>query len=237
LLPAVKKHFVVSAPRIEDLVEFCRKVERLKLGDEALILNNVRLGAAMNRPPGELPNWSALLGASGAALYPQEKLDLQESELRGAAAEFGLKLDLAEPRVAALLDACAQPAPQYGVFFLSTLDAVPGFIAIMLGVARELGYDADRIGVYIQPQHQGVSQHVEFSVPYDAANSKDAAAAKTLFLAASEKLVAQGAYFSRPYGPWADLAYSRDATATRVLRTVKQIVDPNHVMNPGKLCF
>jgi hypothetical protein len=78
---------------------------------------------------------------------------------------------------------------------------------------------------------------VEFTISYDAADSRDAAAAKRLFLTASEKLVAQGAYFSRPYGPWEDLVYSRDATATRVLRTVKQIVDPNHVMNPGKLCF
>ena len=41
LLPAVKKRFTVSAPRIEDLIEFCRKVERLKLGDEVSILNNV----------------------------------------------------------------------------------------------------------------------------------------------------------------------------------------------------
>ena len=107
----------------------------------------------------------------------------------------------------------------------------------MLGLARELSYGTDRIGVYIQPQHQGVSQHVEFTIPYDEADSEDRAAAKRLFAAASERLVAQGAYFSRPYPPWADLVYSRDATATRVLRTVKQIVDPNNVMNPGKLCF
>ena len=97
--------------------------------------------------------------------------------------------------------------------------------------------EPDRIGVYIQPQHQGVSQHVEFTIPYDAADRKEADAAKRFFLAASEELIAQGAYFSRPYGPWADLVYSRDATATRVLRTVKQIVDPNDVMNPGKLCY
>jgi hypothetical protein len=237
LLPAVKKHFVISAQRIEDLIEFCRKVGRLKLGDEALILNNVRLAALMNRPPGDFPNWLVLLGASGAALYPQERLDLQEKELRGVAAEFGLKLNIAEARMAALLEDCSQPASHYDIFFLSTLDGVPGFVESISGLACELGYGADRIGVYIQPQHQGVSQHVEFTIPYDAADSRDAAAAKRLFLTGSEKLVAQGAYFSRPYGPWADLVYSRDATATRVLRTVKQILDPNHVMNPGKLCF
>jgi FAD/FMN-containing dehydrogenase len=237
LLPAARKRFVVSAPRMEELVEFCRKVERLKLGDEALMLNNVRLGAAMNRPAGDFPSWSVLLGACGAALYPQEKLDLQEKELRGVATEFGLHLNIAETQTAALLDGFSQPSPRYDLFFLCTLDAVPGFVESMFGLARELGYGADRIGVYVQPQHQGVSQHVEFGIPYDATDSRDRAAAERLFTAASEKLIAQGAYFSRPYGHWADLVYSRDATATRVLRTVKRIVDPNNVMNPGKLCF
>ncbi len=267
LLPAIKKRFVVSAPRLEDLIEFCRKVERLKLGDEALMLNKARLAVCMwsqslraaavsggdaragaearaeaRRQPEradlmDIPEWSVLLGASGAALYPQEKLDLQENELRGVATEFGLRLDVAEERVGAVLDAFSQPSPQYEVFFLSTLDAVPGFVETTLGVARELGYGSERIGIYVQPQHQGVSQHVEFTIPYDPADANDSAAAKRLFLAASERLIAKGAYFSRPYGPWAEMAYSRDATATRVLRTVKQIVDPNRVMNPGKLCF
>jgi hypothetical protein len=237
LLPAAQKRFVVSAPRVEDLIEFCRKVERLKLGDEVLILNSVRLGAAMNCPPGDVPNWSVLLGASGTALYPREKLDLQEKELCGVAAEFGLTMQIADAGAAAVLDACSQPVPHYDVFFLSPLDAVPGYIESVLQMACEVGYAPERIGVYVQPQHQGVSQHVEFTIPYDAANNKDAASAETLFLAASEKLVQQGAYFSRPYGPWAEMVYSRDAAATRVLRTVKQIVDPNNIMNPGKLCF
>jgi hypothetical protein len=237
LLPAVKKRFAVSAARIEDLVEFCRTVERLKLGDEVLMLNSVRLGEATNRSRGDFPAWLVLIGAAGTALYPREKLELQEKELCGAAAGLGLKLEAAEPPVAALLDICSAPATHYSIFFLCTLDAVPGFVESTLGLALERGYAPERIGVYVQPQHQGVSQHVEFTIPYEAADSRDRAAAEALFAAAGERLVSQGAYFSRPYGPWADLVYSRDATATRVLRTVKQIVDPNRIMNPGKLCF
>jgi len=237
LLPAARKRFTVSAERLEDLIEFCTRVERLKLGDETAMLNRARLAAALDRSPAGLPEWTVLLGASGAALYPEEKLDLQEKELCEAAAAYGLKLEPAVAPTAALLDDCAPPASQYEIFFLSTLDDAPRFTETMLGMARELGYGADRIGVYIQPQHQGVSQHVEFTIPYNADDAREAAAAKRLFLAASAKLVAQGAYFSRPYGPWADLVYSRDATAVRVLRTVKRIVDPNGVMNPGKLCF
>jgi FAD/FMN-containing dehydrogenase len=31
--------------------------------------------------------------------------------------------------------------------------------------------------------------------------------------------------------------YQRDATSTELLRTVKHILDPTNIMNPGKLCF
>ena len=58
--------------------------------------------------------------------------------------------------------------------------------------------------------------------PYDPADAKEVAKVKEVYTKASEALIAQGAYFSRPYGAWADMVYSRDATATRVLRTVKR---------------
>jgi hypothetical protein len=239
LLPAVKKRFTVAASRLEDLIEFCRKVERLKVGDEVVMFNGRRLASALGRGKGDgIAQWSVLLGVSGAALYPEEKLELQEKELRGLAAEFGLSLQEAGPEIAAVLDGCLPAGDhRYDVFFLSTLDAAPGHVQTVLGLAGHMGYSPDRIGIYIQPQHQGVSQHVEFTIPYHPDNKSDAALARDLFTAASESLVAKGAYFSRPYGPWADMVYSRDATATRVLRIVKQIVDPNHVMNPAKLCY
>jgi FAD/FMN-containing dehydrogenase len=47
----------------------------------------------------------------------------------------------------------------------------------------------------------------------------------------------QGAYFSRPYGIWANMVYNPDARNTIVTKKIKDILDPNHVMNPGKLCF
>ena len=238
LLPAASKRFTVSASRLEDLVEFCRKIERLKIGDEVVVLNRTRLASALGRAAGGLPEWSVLLGASGAALYPQEKMELQAKELRGVAAEFGLTMQEAGAEIGTVLDGCCAAADyHYDVFFLSTLDAAPGHVQTVLELAEKMGYPQDRIGIYIQPQHQGVSQHVEFTIPYDSRNANDAALAKKLFTAAGESLIAKGAYFSRPYGPWADLVYSRDATATRVLRTVKQIVDPKHVMNPAKLCY
>ena len=58
---------------------------------------------------------------------------------------------------------------------------------------------------------------------------------RELYAKASEDLINKGAYFSRPYGIWADMAYNRDAQATILLKNVKKIFDSNNVMNPGKL--
>ena len=47
----------------------------------------------------------------------------------------------------------------------------------------------------------------------------------------------KGAFFSRPYGENARTIINRDAATAAALNKVKAIVDPENVMNPGKLCF
>jgi len=49
--------------------------------------------------------------------------------------------------------------------------------------------------------------------------------------------MAQGAFFSRPYGESTKTVVNKDAATVAALRKVKTIVDPNNIMNPGKLCF
>ena len=54
---------------------------------------------------------------------------------------------------------------------------------------------------------------------------------------ASKTLLNHGAFFSRPYGPWADMVYDPSVGDVGVLKKLKGIFDPNHILNPGKLCF
>ena len=54
---------------------------------------------------------------------------------------------------------------------------------------------------------------------------------------AVKTLMDSGAFFSRPYGHNAQMIMNRDAASVDVLKKLKQIFDPNGVMNPGKLCF
>jgi FAD/FMN-containing dehydrogenase len=60
---------------------------------------------------------------------------------------------------------------------------------------------------------------------------------RELYLAVSDALISQGAFFSRPYGPWADMVYRRATEYTNTLREVKKVFDPGNILNPGKLCY
>jgi FAD/FMN-containing dehydrogenase len=60
---------------------------------------------------------------------------------------------------------------------------------------------------------------------------------KGLYSELSEELITAGAFFSRPYGAWADLVYRRAAVYTWTLKEIKKVFDPKNIMNPGKLCF
>ena len=257
LAPSVHKYLFAPAEKLEDLIDFCYKLERLRIGDEVLVLNRAQLAALLGPQPGdlpalrqELPNWVVIMGLSGAAYYPQERVEVQEKEVRKLGAEFGLSIvtgvpSLTHGRVASAVADCSDE-PYWklklkggcqDIFFLTTLDKAPKFVETAFAVAAKAKYPVADIGVYIQPQHHGVSQHVEFDLPYDPTNAKEVTTVKEAYAGISEALIEQGGYFSRPYGAWASMVYSRDATATRVLRTVKGILDPKNVLNPGKLCF
>jgi hypothetical protein len=257
LVPQASKCYFVPGERLEDLVDFCLRAERLRLGDELLVVNSTQLALALGGGNGTfnasrrtLPPWVVIINLAGAAFYAEERVAVQEKELKSLAQGYGRELlsglpGIPEAGAKSMLENCAgEPHWKLGhkggcqeLFFLTTLDKAPQFVATVQGVAETCKYPVQDIGMYIQPQHHGVSQHIEFDFPYDRASSSETATVKKLFETASEALVAQGAYFSRPYGQWADLVYSRDATAKHVLTTVKQIVDPRNVLNPGKLCF
>ena len=123
------------------------------------------------------------------------------------------------------------------VFFISTLDRTPTFVKNMLKIAEASGYPVSDIGVYLQPRHQGVNCHCEFILPYDPNISSEVSRLQELYSRASEELINQGAFFTRPYHIWADLAFRKDEHSAHILKKIKDIFDPNGVMNPGKLCF
>jgi hypothetical protein len=198
-----------------------------------------------------------VIGVGGRALFPEERMAVAQKDVADTVAASGKQLlsalpGLATSRVEAavygLYDAAAatdgaahwklrHKGGVADIFFQTPLDKAPGFLASMLDAAVARKYPVADMGVYLQPQHQGVAYHCEFSLPFAPGEKRDAERTRALFSEASRRLIADGAYFSRPYGEWADPVYNRDAAGRDALRTVKKILDPNNVLNPSKLCF
>ena len=255
LVPAAHEYAFVTADELDDLVDFTYRLDRVRLGDEVLIVNDAYLARLLASrdgakvEPDELPTWTLVLGLGGREHYAAERVAVQKKDAEALAGEFGLTLQPSVPGastgdIAAALAGCCETPWKLAaegacadVLFVSTLEEAPTFVEIAHIVADGHGYAAEDVGVYIQPQHQGVTHHVEFSLPYDGSDAATREDMKDLADDLAANLIAAGAYFSRPYGSWAQPVYNRDAAARDALRKVKAIFDPAGVMNPGKLCF
>lgn len=257
LLPQMQKTFLVASQRLEDLLDFTYKLLWARLGDELLVLNNFNLATLLAKNPDEikslretLPPWVLIVCVAGYERLPQERVDYQEKDVMDTAQRFGVTPVTAIDGVQgsdileALSTVSAEPYWKlrnkggcHDIFFLTTLGQTPEFTACMDQMAAEAGHPGIDIGVYLQPQIQGRVCHCEFNLSYDPANPKELEKVRKLFFDASKALMGIGGFFSRPYGPWAEMAYRRDGQSAMALRKVKGIFDPNNVMNPGKLCF
>jgi FAD/FMN-containing dehydrogenase len=257
LLPEARGLLLVPAARLDDAIEFLYRLTRVRLGDEVLAVSDSCLARLLaggtgdaGARRGELPAWTVVVGLGGRELYASERVRVLEGDLRELARDAGVELRSAvagadsDELAAALGGFAGEPHWKLkdkgdcaDVFFLTTLDKAPGYVETARQMARAAGFAAGDLGVYLQPQHQGVSWHVELSLPYDRGDGDETRRAREFCAMVSERLIAAGAYFSRPYGAWAELVYERDPVARDVLRKVKAIFDPRGVMNPGKLCF
>jgi FAD/FMN-containing dehydrogenase len=249
--PEFRKLFFIPAKELDDVIDFTYKLLRFRFGDELFIMNNTCLAYLLANEPNEaealrdtLPSWAVIVGITGGQILPRERVEAQENDIRDIARQYGLKMTptlrlpgwrvartFLKPRV--VLETEIQGGSRE---ILTTLDKTPAS-STMYSTADEHQYPTPDIGVYIQPVHQGVGCHCEFILPFGLENRAEMLRVRELFRDASHRLLRQGAFFSRPYGIWANMVYNADARTMMVTRKVKEIFDPNNVMNPGKLCF
>lgn len=94
------------------------------------------------------------------------------------------------------------------------------------------------VGVYIQASNQGTSYHCEFDIYYDSDNEVLIKEIEIKLRNLYPKLLDAGAFFSRPYKIYAKEVFNRHSEeVVFAMKKVKEIFDPNYVLNPGVMCF
>lgn len=261
VLPQIQKLYFIPFDNEAALTAPVNGLLRKRVVDECLALNNVDLAAVLAETWPEdfeelkrnLPAWTVIACVAGYERRPEERIAVQEAHLQDICKDLGVKPQATLPgaegrenRVRELLNGVWDKEPYWklrnkdachDIFFLSPLSRVPVFTRLMKEVMARCGYSGNDIGCYIQPMVQGRGCHCEFNIPCDSSNAGEVAAIKKLVTDASQTFMQNGAFFSRPYGPWADMVYSRDAESVAALRKLKAIFDPDSILNPGKLCF
>lgn len=258
LLPKLEEPFLIGSSDLGKIMEVVHWLVRLRLVNECLILNNMNVAAIMaKKMPQEhknlkdnLPPWILLFNIASYEYLPEERMHGQIKDMRDVTQRIGLEAVQAINTVSAfeLLEAIRHPSQDtywkmrykgdcYDIFFLTIYDKLPGLIETMYSIADRAGYPASDIGIYLQPVVQGTSCHCEFNLFYNRKNPNELAQIRELSTEAIKELMNKGAFFSRPYGENTSTIMNRDAATVETFRKVKTILDPNNIMNPGKLCF
>jgi FAD/FMN-containing dehydrogenase len=258
ILPSIEEPFLVGSSSLDKLFELTQWLVRRRLVNECLILNNTDLAAIFTKKwpgdyrdlKGSLPSWVVFYNLAGYDYFPEARVSYQIKDILGITQRLGLESVKALGGISAneILNAVQQPSPEpywklrnkgacHDIFFLTIYDKLEGLIGIMNELADKAGYPASDMGVYIQPVVQGTSCHCEFNLFYDPENPGEVDRVRELSSSAVKNLMCNGAFFSRPYGENARMIINKDAATVAALTRIKKILDPNNIMNPGKLCF
>lgn len=255
LLPTIRKSYLVAANKSTELEDFVYKILWARLGDRLFVMNKAYLAYLMGETADEIaklktimPNWVAPVSMSGDILLPEMKVDAQEHDLKEYAKQTRVLLTKQVPGATAddVIEKASTPSGEnywkltykggcQDIFFVTTLDKTSKFIDAMYELAIEAGYPTEDIGIYIQPQHMGTSVHLEFSLPYNPNDAREAKLVKELYEVASRRMSQLGGYFARPYDIWSTIQLNKDAVSYNMLQKMKDIFDPDRIMNPGKL--
>ena len=258
ILPRKEEPFLIGSPDLNKIMEMVHWLIRLRLVNECFILNSTDLATLLpKKSPHEypqiksgLPAWILFYNVAAYDYLTEDRVNWQVLDIKDLSQRVGLEPVRSLGAVSAfdLLKLVQAPAPEpywktqnnwacQDIFFITSFQKVGELIDTMYDLAAEAGYATPDMGVYIQPVVQGVNFHVEFNLFYPLANPVEVARVRKLSVSAVRKLMEKGAFFSRPYGESTGFIMNRDAATIAALKKVKSILDPDNIMNPGKLCF
>ena len=266
-LPDIMEPHAFAFDNFTDVIAPLRDLQRREIGLECFALNGFNLAALLSsdwqipdafpakaQPSPDFdalrasqPPWTLFICLTGGPELAHEKVAYESEALADVAHQHGLSdFTMAEYRPK-LLQEILRPwgilkkfryrGSVHDVSFKAPLARVPEFQQILQDAAVAHDYPVSDIGAYVLPIERGRTAHCEFDFHCDYGDAVERERTRKLWLEASRKLVQAGAFFDRPYGAWALMMYDRSGAYAEKLRQLKKELDPNNIMNPGRLCF
>ena len=207
--------------------------------------------SAFARLQESLPAWTVIIGLSGSTYYPEERIDYEEETLKNICQEMNISVDLnikvfqeiedvflrESLRPWSVLKKFNYKGAVHDLSFKVPLKKMPEIEKAVYEAARGGGYASRDIGGYFVVVERGRGIHCEFDLHCDPDSADDKERVRNTWLSASKTLMNSNALFDRPYGAWAEMAYSRMPQYVLKLKQIKNEMDPQGILNPGKLCF
>ncbi len=249
VLPKASALFFVEAESAEALTKLADTLMYRRIPDECVILNRENFAAAFSDDDAEkaalsgVAPWIMLCRICGFERYPEERLAIYRGYLEDAASETGLKVRASlglteglEEKLERMLTDCDRRADSWKLRRGAARDllvtAPPSRVPEILGL---LGRSFPEAGFTVLPQVLGRAYRIECDLFLENKPAVLEKADERIF-GAQRELLAAGAVFERPYGRLKELVYT-EPVATDAMKRLKQIFDPDQVLNPGKLCY
>ena len=261
--PKLNKTLFIPFNDLADAVNFIYKIQRREVGEECLLLNKTNLAAILTEKWPEdfqslsesLSPWTLIHVMGGGKRLPEEKIEYEEDALKEVAEELSIEslptslpgCPGIEKHLPDMLRTCWPEGKNYWkfcykgscqeIFFLTKLNEAQNFYSTIRETAAKHNYPEHDMGIYVQPMVYGGACYFECNFYYDSSNDKEVKSIKELYMESAEAVLEKGGFFSRPYGPVADMVYSRTTSYTSLLKKLKKVLDPNSIMSPGRLCY
>ncbi len=249
ILPSLSRLFFIQSENAEKLTDLANLLARRRIPDECIILNRENFAAAFGdnsdeeKSLGHMAPWIMLCRVCGYDRYPEERVAIYDGYVKDACKEFGLCADTSlrllpgfEEKIETMLTDCDRREKSWKLrrgdekelLMLSAPSKAADLIAV---IENEL----PGIGITVSPQVQGRAFRIECDLRFDNDPAEAEKNSHILFELA-KKLQSAGAYFDRPYGDLAALVYN-EPVSVDAMKRLKNIFDPDGILNPGKLCF
>ncbi len=259
-IPVKQKLVFICFDSLEEAVEPFYKILRKLIGDECFLVNSRYLASIISPDAGSikeiqksLPPFVLILNIKAGEWMPDEKMEYQEEALHDISKTFYLKPLDHLPNIKGLESAlsenlykswdngdywkCREKGASKDIFFLTQLQRAPEFLNIIKQCLSANNYPLSDMGIYIQPKQNGRAFHMEAGFAFNPDDLEEKLKAETIFSSASRALHNKGAFFYRIYGQWADMVYSSTGELHQTLKRIKKNLDPENILNPGKLGF